>query len=91
MNNQHGQICRDLCLILLLWLAATGAPASAQELPAADAPVLTLRVDDPGPKISRDIFGQFAEMLGEGIYGGVWVGPRRSPMSGASARMSPRR
>ena len=30
--------------------------------------------DKPGPAISRDIFGQFAEMLGEGIYGGVWVG-----------------
>ena len=27
-----------------------------------------------GPTISRDIFGQFAEHLGTGIYGGVWVG-----------------
>ncbi len=24
--------------------------------------------------INRDIFGQFAEHLGKGIYGGVWVG-----------------
>jgi alpha-N-arabinofuranosidase len=24
--------------------------------------------------INRDIFGQFAEHLGEGIYGGIWVG-----------------
>jgi alpha-N-arabinofuranosidase len=30
--------------------------------------------DNPGPTISRDIFGQFTEMLGEGVYGGVWVG-----------------
>ena len=29
----------------------------------------------PGAKINRDIFGQFAEHLGTGIYGGVWVGP----------------
>src|SRR6185503_19177666 len=29
----------------------------------------------PGPKISRDLFGQFAEHLGHGIYGGIWVGP----------------
>jgi alpha-N-arabinofuranosidase len=28
-----------------------------------------------GPKIDRDIFGQFAEHLGSGIYGGIWVGP----------------
>jgi alpha-N-arabinofuranosidase len=35
----------------------------------------TLDVKKAGPEISPDIFGQFAEMLGEGIYGGVWVGP----------------
>ncbi|MBB4659806.1 alpha-N-arabinofuranosidase [Parvularcula dongshanensis] len=39
----------------------------------------TVRVEiDPsseGPKISRHIFGQFAEHLGTGVYGGVWVGP----------------
>jgi alpha-L-arabinofuranosidase len=28
----------------------------------------------PGSKIDRNIFGQFAEHLGTGIYGGVWVG-----------------
>jgi alpha-N-arabinofuranosidase len=28
-----------------------------------------------GPIINRDIFGQFAEHLGTGIYGGIWVGP----------------
>jgi alpha-N-arabinofuranosidase len=34
----------------------------------------TLRADQPGPVISRNIFGQFAEHLGFGIYGGIWVG-----------------
>jgi alpha-N-arabinofuranosidase len=34
----------------------------------------TVRADQPGPVISRNIFGQFAEHLGFGIYGGVWVG-----------------
>ena len=29
----------------------------------------------PGAKIDRNIFGQFAEHLGNGIYEGVWVGP----------------
>jgi alpha-N-arabinofuranosidase len=28
-----------------------------------------------GPKIDRNIFGQFAEHLGHGIYEGLWVGP----------------
>jgi alpha-L-arabinofuranosidase len=29
----------------------------------------------PGPEINRHIFGHFAEHLGFGIYGGIWVGP----------------
>lgn len=39
-------------------------------------PVIELRVDSahPGPTIDRNIFGQFAEHLGNGIYGGIWVG-----------------
>lgn len=28
-----------------------------------------------GPEINRHIFGHFAEHLGFGIYGGIWVGP----------------
>ena len=28
-----------------------------------------------GPKIDRNLFGQFAEHLGHGIYDGIWVGP----------------
>ena len=41
----------------------------------ANAQILTLKTEQTGPVINRNIFGQFAEMLGEGIYGGVWVGP----------------
>lgn len=29
----------------------------------------------PGPTISKNLYGQFAEHLGTGIYGGMWVGP----------------
>ncbi len=38
--------------------------------------VVRIRIDPnhPGPIIDRDIFGQFAEHLGSGIYGGIWVG-----------------
>ncbi|MFL6601856.1 MAG: alpha-N-arabinofuranosidase [Steroidobacteraceae bacterium] len=33
----------------------------------------------PGAKIDRHVFGQFAEDLGTGLYGGIWVG-RDSPI-----------
>ncbi|EQB32677.1 alpha-N-arabinofuranosidase [Sphingobium ummariense] len=48
-------------------------PAAAQQ----NAPSATMTIDaaKPGPRIDRRIFGQFAEHLGTGIYGGVWVGP----------------
>lgn len=29
----------------------------------------------PGPVINKNIYGQFAEHLGRGIYEGIWVGP----------------
>jgi alpha-N-arabinofuranosidase len=40
---------------------------------ATDAQV-TVHADRPGAVIHREIYGQFAEQLGRGIYGGIWVG-----------------
>jgi alpha-N-arabinofuranosidase len=64
---------------LLTWAARSALllciamPASVA--PAADAPVqVTLDASKPGAVIDRNIFGQFAEHLGSGIYGGIWVG-----------------
>jgi len=57
-------------LALTSALLATGM-ASAQDKATATA---TLRADQPGETVSRYIFGQFAEHLGYGIYGGIWVG-----------------
>ncbi|HOK26320.1 MAG TPA: alpha-L-arabinofuranosidase C-terminal domain-containing protein [Bacteroidales bacterium] len=31
--------------------------------------------NNPGPVISKDIYGHFSEHLGTCIYGGIWVGP----------------
>jgi len=42
---------------------------------AADTAALSIDVSKPGAKIDRNLFGQFAEHLGTGIYEGVWVGP----------------
>ena len=36
---------------------------------------LSVDTSKPGPKIDRNLFGQFAEHLGYGIYEGIWVGP----------------
>ena len=41
---------------------------------AADKVELTVNPSAAGAKIDRNIFGQFAEHLGHGIYGGIWVG-----------------
>jgi alpha-N-arabinofuranosidase len=51
-------------LVLLL-------PLSASAQTVVDAAIDT---SSPGPTIDRHIFGQFAEHLGRGIYGGIWVG-----------------
>tara|TARA_R110000787_G_scaffold52534_11_gene123672 strand:- start:837 stop:2432 length:1596 start_codon:yes stop_codon:yes gene_type:complete len=65
-------------LTFLTALAASVAllpwAAMAQQSPAS----VTVQADQRGPKIDRDIFGQFAEHLGTGIYGGVWVGKNSS-------------
>ena len=42
---------------------------------AADAQVsVTIDIRKPGAVINKNIYGQFAEHLGSGIYGGLWVG-----------------
>nr|WP_295660930.1 alpha-L-arabinofuranosidase C-terminal domain-containing protein [Polymorphobacter sp.] len=58
---------------------AVGAPAVHAQAPepvAATGAELTIHADQPGPVFSRQIFSQFAEHLGTGIYGGLWVGPK---------------
>ena len=41
---------------------------------ARDAIDVVVDVAKPGPKLDRHVFGQFAEDLGTGLYGGLWVG-----------------
>jgi len=56
----------------LLGALALAATTSAM---AKEATVI-VHADKPGPKVQRQIFGQFAEHLGTGVYGGLWVGPK---------------
>jgi alpha-N-arabinofuranosidase len=60
---------RKLGLAAALLLSA--APVAAQD--AAGTQVV-VHADTPGPTYDRRIFTQFAEHLGNGIYGGLWVG-----------------
>jgi alpha-L-arabinofuranosidase len=53
----------------LMGLALTAPPVAAQSVK------LSVEVSKAGAKIDRNIFGQFAEHLGHGVYEGVWVGP----------------
>lgn len=64
------RIVGRLVLSLGLLAAATARPAIA-----ADTIAVAIDASKTGPKIDRNLFGQFAEHLGTGVYEGVWVGP----------------
>jgi alpha-L-arabinofuranosidase len=42
---------------------------------AAQKVQMSVDVSKAGAKIDRNLFGQFAEHLGHGVYEGIWVGP----------------
>jgi alpha-N-arabinofuranosidase len=46
-----------------------------QQVSAQNKTQISIDSAKPGPKIDRNIFGQFAEHLGYGVYEGIWVGP----------------
>lgn len=56
----------SFALVLLTSLTSASAAEKIQ---------LSIDASRAGAKIDRNIFGQFAEHLGHGIYEGVWVGP----------------
>ena len=55
--------------IVALSLAVIGLPAFA---------AVTVNIDaaKPGPVINKNVYGQFMEHLGTGIYEGIWVGQK---------------
>jgi alpha-N-arabinofuranosidase len=67
MESPLGLIVRGCVAALAL--------ATLTDVSAADSPATaTIHADQPGAKIDRHIYGQFAEHLGRGIEAGVWVG-----------------
>ncbi|WP_313809203.1 alpha-L-arabinofuranosidase C-terminal domain-containing protein [Sphingobium sp.] len=65
---------RTTAALLLCATALTGAHAQTDGKPTT----ATIHADRPGPTYDKAIFTQFAEHLGTGIYGGLWVGNDRS-------------
>ena len=59
---------------LVLGLALVAA-VSLPSATAAESVALSVDASRSGAKIDRNLFGQFAEHLGHGVYEGVWVGP----------------
>jgi alpha-N-arabinofuranosidase len=77
---------RALPLGCTLIAVATIAPAVvAQKVP------LFVDVSKASVKVDRNIFGQFAEHVGHGVYEGIWVGPDSFPIRAESATTLSRR
>jgi alpha-N-arabinofuranosidase len=57
---------------LAIMLSMCTSPKQPQN---EDTIKVSIDASQSGPQINRHIFGQFAEHLGTGIYGGIWVGP----------------
>jgi len=56
------------------WLAAAVCSLSASAFAADGITRIEIDSTKPGATIDQDIYGQFAEHLGRGIYEGIWVG-----------------
>ena len=68
-GRKESLVRRALLVCLALVCVALTAPfAFAQKVE------LSVDASRAGAKIDRNIFGQFAEHLGHGVYEGIWVG-----------------
>ena len=65
MKNLRGLVIASVLACL------TAEPALAESFDAR----ITIQADRPGAVINPDIYGQFVEHLGRGVYEGIWVGP----------------
>jgi alpha-L-arabinofuranosidase len=79
MNPPFRSLSRAATGVALLCVLAAfiggGATAAGQATGAVGETVqLSVDASRSGSKIDRNIFGQFAEHLGHGVYEGVWVG-----------------
>jgi alpha-N-arabinofuranosidase len=75
--SMRRKVARAAAMGLALTGLLAGARSEAQVATGTLAEPVAVSIDasKTGPKIDRNIFGQFAEHLGTGIYEGIWVGP----------------
>jgi alpha-N-arabinofuranosidase len=57
-----------LVVVTLIGIAIAAPRLAAQKVE------LSIDASKVGANIDRNLFGQFAEHLGQGIYDGIWVG-----------------
>jgi alpha-L-arabinofuranosidase len=60
------------CLVSVLVLAML--PVALVMAETAPATTIEIYADRPGAVINKNVYGQFSEHLGSGIYGGIYVG-----------------
>ncbi len=75
-HRTTGRVLREFILSTAALLAAALLSIAGQA--RADDVIhatLVVHTDKPLAVISPEIYGQFAEHLGQGMYGGLWVGP----------------
>jgi alpha-N-arabinofuranosidase len=65
---------KKLSLLALIVLFMADFIVSAQRESPATVNQFVVIANNPGPVISKDIYGHFSEHLGRCIYGGLWVG-----------------
>lgn len=61
-------------VILFVLMLLAGNRTGAQTNNSVTVNQLVVVANNPGPVISKDIYGHFSEHLGTCIYGGIWVG-----------------
>ncbi len=59
-------------ILSLILLSVLHLPAQKNDMVTVNQ--LVVVTNNPGPVISKDIYGHFSEHLGTCIYGGIWVG-----------------
>ena len=69
----HTSVRHRLVRAVAALLLSTALPATVLAQ-APETAAMTIHGDQPGAHVNRQIFAQFAEHLGHGIYGGIWVG-----------------
>ena len=67
-------MARRFLAVLRLLAFSSFAPLMAAE----NTVHLSVDASKSGPRLDRNLFGQFAENLGHGLYEGIWVGPDSS-------------